>query len=336
METGPFLSKEPRSQENSQAKQDNKSRFLATAKSEGALNTPPKGLTDEAKWIRQVDAVSAVVDNGMTASSWAKSRGFTREWGRKIFNEGIRNIWSNLSPQTQEQFPLNELLGTKKRPTDNVRKTEAVARETLSSNEIDEAVKGENDDETLQLLLDSIPDNAIRNMYKKSDSIAPLSHLVKELGFHHVSLEDIHFLEGVLAQNNVPVRRAIAGEVTRGGKKYQVSNIVVLKKHKERIRQVLEHETNLQKDKKSPITLVAGNWSGELPTSNIVKKRNEYSSLLKLVNALSGSGVSNILKQVGDLEGCPVPIFKVDVMYLYPKNREEELRVFLRKKLGIV
>lgn len=208
-------------------------------------------------------------------------------------------------------------------------------RDSFSLREIEKAILLAADDDTkLREILYSISDRTARYMLQgKGKDIVSLSNMIRELGFHPAAI-DLYFFSAILEDNDIPVREILNGFFHgRNGRISRRRNIVVLEKHRQKINKAFENEPDLQKFKKNPVILVCGVWKGELPTTTIVHKKREYFLLSNLIAELIEKPVYRTHKYLRSFKDCPVPVFKAEGRYLYPKKREDELEEFLRGRL---
>ncbi len=204
---------------------------------------------------------------------------------------------------------------------------------------IEDEIRKTDDYGNLQKILDRYSDNTIRKclLGGNSDSVKRLTTVCREAGFYFRTKEANRF-ERVIKENKIPIRACHLPPVRKNGKVYPKRYIIVLAKHKEKIAEIFNNEPSLQEFKRNPVRLAYGEWDGKLPTTNLQHKKDDYASLSRLRISLNGSALGTLWRKKHSdlLVNCPVPIFETNKRYFYPKNREEDLRKFLKEKLGIV
>lgn len=213
-----------------------------------------------------------------------------------------------------------------------------IPRKNLSYKEILRQLEEENDDGKIQQLLDKLPLRVISdniNTKKGVSQFLALGNLIREGGFHpdRKNGEYIFFVDS-LKKASVPITRK---DEVKGNNTYIQTYYILLSKHKDRAMQVLKEDQELQRFLKNPVSLFCGPEDTQLPVTTKLAKKDGYEIVGKIFKEL-GVRVglaSNIRYSDIFTPDCPVAIFLLGSKHCYPVAQEEELKLFIVKKLNL-
>jgi hypothetical protein len=202
-------------------------------------------------------------------------------------------------------------------------------------------VKTETDYKELQKLLNSLPMHSLLGyIYNhREDKENPLTYLkpiLKKAGFYSRK-KDWLFAEK-LKKNGFPIRNV---KLRKKRSKYSQIYRVTFRKCEEKIIEMLNNDPELQCFKNNPVRQVCAK-PDKFPTTTQFRKGYEgYSDdIRKIIGEIAGIPRSKIesIKVEHYLLDCSVPVYTWENghnnKYIYPTDRAEEMKTFLKSKRG--
>lgn len=337
--------------------------FIEKAVAEGVLDRIP--ISERGQDIALVYYLNDELSGEKIGNIFPQSSGkpLDRESVRKRGEKLLTAAYNAASPQLQSSHPLSELLTRKpsalselnvriKRSFERgaspaeIRSMEGTlgsARTTLRKRGIEiqtdheylkARVKTEVDDKKLQEILDSFTNPSLRGyIYNhKQDpekAFVLLSSVLRKGGFFpHQHLSTFY---AKIKEKGIPIR-PVSPDESKPKKIYWI----VFDKHGQRIIDDLKDVPDLQKFRTNPVQLVCGTLDREIPTTRAFQKKTDqqYEHLSKLAyhtigfksTTRPGQNLSTLV------EGCPIPVFRNGHSFIYPLDRQEEMKAFLRSK----
>lgn len=191
-------------------------------------------------------------------------------------------------------------------------------------------------DTEVQLLLNKLSRSFYNRFITRSPPVISLSlrDILRECGFHYKFGQEQLFIQA-LEDAGIPLGR-VESEVKSGPQKGIRNYYFIVSWHRERTRQALLENSNLQQFFENPVVQLCGEAT-DLPTAWQLLKKKGFDSLGPF---FSEFGIyfgrnSNFKFDAFITPDCPVTIFKLKKGgYFYPVSQEQTLREFIQQRLN--
>lgn len=325
--------------------------FLQDAIKDGAIKRfrKSKGRRCKKPYInpisRQLNAVAIFVGTPLTQTDIARIQHTSPQAVSRAVNTGLKRIWQNGSPELQANYPFATLKVLKSKSA-SARRITPATMETASrklknqkqkekrQNHIDAIVaitniiENSEDKELTQNAVDILTRYLAEKLAQKENS--PFISLSKAL--HHQPRWKSEKVYHALKKAGIPVMKLFRGQSKQ---KVQIINYYVVKRFANEALEYLA-QSPLKNDFKSKVEQIAGPASSSVPSTyefSHPKKHKKIRSLIHGIRLSDMKGVSH--REL--LENSPVPVFryptKTAFLYIFPKDKEAELKEFLEKRL---
>lgn len=325
--------------------------FLQDAKKDGAIKRfrKSKGRRCQKPYInpisRQLNAIAIFSGTPLTQTDIARIQHTSPQAVSRAVNTGLKRIWKKGSPELQANYPFATLKVLKSKRASTRRVTSAtveIASRKLKNQKqkekrqeqidaivaITNIIENSQDNQLVQKALDILPRYQAEKLAQQENS--PFLSLSKTL--HHQPKWKSEKTYETLKDAGVPVLRLMRGQSKR---KTPIVNYYVVKRYAKEAVECLA-QSPLKDDTKSKVEQISGQAPSASPSTyefSMLRKHKKVRSLIPDVWPKNLKGIS-----YGEIYAdCPIPIFQYSTknrtVYIFPKEKEPEVKEYLKKRL---
>lgn len=288
---------------------------------------------------RQLNTIAIVSGTLLYQSEIARMKHITPQAVNRVIRRGFAGIWQNGTPELQTKYPLSSLKIYKQKQVNTYRATVEAQKENASRKEsrqkqqnanrvITRVIEKSVDKELIQKALDILPLYFAEKLARNENG--PFISFYQTLKHSPQWKAEKTFDE--LKKAGIPVIRILRGKTEQNA---PIVNYYVVKRFKNR---AIEHlaQSPLKDDTKSKVEQISGPTSTSIPSTYEFARLTTHKKVRSLIPDVWPKNLKGI--SYGEIYAdCPVPIFqyrtKDRTMYIFPKEKEPEVKEYLKKRL---